>query len=189
MVKRGLMIVLSSPSGGGKTTIAQRILRRDKNIVRSVSCTTRKPRPGERNGKDYFFITPARFRSMVSKRAFLEWAKVHQCFYGTPKKWVEEQMGKGKDVLFIIDVQGGRAIKRKEPGALLIFLKPPSFKVLRERLVGRKSESKEALKIRLDDARWELKEGRRYDRQVVNRRLSKAVADVHRIIREERRKG
>src|SRR5258708_35327137 len=106
MVKRrGLMIVLSSPSGGGKTTVAQMLLKRDKNLVRSVSCTTRKPRQGEKNGRDYFFVTPTRFKSMIAKRAFLEWAKVHLNFYGTPLHWVKKQLEKGKDVLFVIDVQ------------------------------------------------------------------------------------
>lgn len=116
MVKKGLMIVLSSPSGGGKTTIAHRLLKKDKNIVRSVSCTTRKPRAGEKNGRDYFFITSTRFKSMVTRKAFLEWAKVHRCFYGTPQKWVEEQLQKGKDVLFIIDVQGGKPSSERTPG-------------------------------------------------------------------------
>jgi guanylate kinase len=187
MVKKGLMIVLSSPSGGGKTTIAHRLLKRDKNIVRSVSCTTRKPRPGEKNGRDYFFVTSSRFKSMISHRDFLEWARVHRHFYGTPRKWVEEQLEKGKDVLFIIDVQGGKAIKRKSRRALLIFLKPPSFKVLKSRLEGRKSEDEAALRVRLKDAQWEIKEGRHYDYQVVNNRLQKAVSDVHRIIKKERR--
>ena len=188
MVKRhGLMIVLSSPSGGGKTTIAHRLLKRDRNIVRSVSCTTRKSRPGEKNGRDYFFITPARFKSMISSRSFLEWARVHRNYYGTPRRWVEGQLKKGKDVLFVIDVQGGKTLKRKESKALLIFLKPPSFKVLRERLVGRGSEGQEALGVRLRDARREMKEGRHYDYRVVNDRLSRAVSEVAKIIQKERR--
>src|ERR1041384_7360079 len=115
MVKKGLLIVLSSPSGGGKTSIAQRLLRKDKNILRSVSCTTRKIRPGERDGRDYFFVSPSRFRRMVSERAFLEWAEVHGHFYGTPRSWVEKKLNKGKDILFVIDVQGGRAMKKIHP--------------------------------------------------------------------------
>src|SRR5690349_12212635 len=101
------MIVLSSPSGGGKTTVAQKLLRREKNIVRSISCTTRRPRLGEKNGKDYFFVSKARFQKLKSQGEFLEWARVHEHFYGTPKAWVEKQLRKGKDVLFVIDVQGG----------------------------------------------------------------------------------
>jgi len=186
VVKKGLLIVLSSPSGGGKTTIAHRLLARDKNIVRSVSCTTRKPRVGEKDGRDYFFLTPSRFRAMVSRQAFLEWARVHHNSYGTPKAWVLSQVHQGKDVLMVIDVQGGKAVKRRYPDALLIFLKPPSFKILKQRLQGRKSDSHEALKVRLKDARWEMKEGRHYDFQVTNDVLSKAVRQVRAIIRAKR---
>src|SRR5258708_1199095 len=149
--KHGLLIVLSSPSGGGKTTIAHALLKKDKNIVRSISCTTRKPRIGEKNGKDYFFVTPSKFKSLISKRSFLEWAKVHRNFYGTPSRWVDEQLKKGKDVLFVIDVQGGKTIKRKVPGSILIFVKPPSLKVLKERLLLRRSEDAKTLKVRQED--------------------------------------
>ena len=187
MVKKGLMIVLSSPSGGGKTTVSKKLLAQDRNIVRSVSCTTRKPRAGEKDGKDYFFISLARFRSMVSRRAFLEWARVHRNRYGTPRHWVEGRLKMGKDVLFVIDVQGGKTLKHKNPQALLIFLRPPSYKVLRQRLRGRQTNSSADMKVRLSDARWEIREGRRYDYQVVNDRLGKAVSEVLKIIRKERR--
>ena len=186
---KGLLIVLSSPSGGGKTTIAHQLMAKDKNIVRSISCTTRKPRQGEKNGRDYFFVTPVKFKTMVKAKKFLEWAKVHQNFYGTPAHWVETQLHKGKDVLFVIDVQGGKIIKRKASHALLIFVKPPSFKVLKQRLLGRQSESVEALKVRLGDARWEMKEGKHYDYRVINDRLPHAVKEVRQIIRNERKKA
>lgn len=185
---KGLLIVLSSPSGGGKTTIAHKLLE-DRNIVRSVSCTTRKPREGEKNGRDYFFVTPARFKSMIQTKKFLEWAKVHQNFYGTPAHWVEGQLRKGKDVLFVIDVQGGKSIKKKASHALLIFVKPPNLTVLKQRLMGRQSESPESLKVRLGDAKWEMKEGKYYDHQVVNDRLSHAVREVRKIIQNERKKA
>ena len=168
--------------------MAHRLLKRDKNLVRSVSCTTRKPRQGEKNGRDYFFVTPAKFKTMISKRSFLEWAKVHLNFYGTPLSWVREQLGRGKDVLFVIDVQGGMSIKRQEPQAVLIFLKPPHFGVLKKRLLGRRSEDQAALRVRLADAKWEIKESRKYDHHVVNDRLGKAVSDVAKIIRKERRR-
>lgn len=182
------MIVLSSPSGGGKTTIAHRLLKKDKNIIRSVSCTTRKPRFGEKNKRDYFFVTPAQFKSMMARKDFLEWARVHGHFYGTPRQWVEEKLKEGKDVLFVIDVQGGKAIKSSNPLALLIFLKPPSFAVLKERLESRKSEDTVGLKLRLENARWEMREGRRYDYQVLNDGLNKAVTDVAKIIKNARQK-
>ena len=184
--RRGLLIVISSPSGGGKTTVAGKLLRRDRNIVRSVSCTTRKPRKGEKNGRDYFFVTPARFKSMISKKAFLEWALVHKNYYGTPRVWVERKRKEGKDVLFVIDVQGGKAVKRQESGALLVFLKPPSFSVLRKRLLGRGSDDPDSLKVRLENARWELKEGNRYDYHLVNDRLPQTVSEVAKIIQKER---
>jgi guanylate kinase len=187
--KSGLLIVLSSPSGGGKTTIAHAVLRKDKNIVRSISCTTRKPRVGEKNGRDYFFITPSKFRSLISQKSFLEWAKVHRNFYGTPRHWVELQLRKGKDVLFVIDVQGGKTIKRKAPGSVLIFVKPPSLQVLKQRLLLRRSEDAKTLKVRQADARWEIQEGRRYDHQVVNDRLRTAIADVNRVISQARKKN
>jgi guanylate kinase len=183
----GMLIVLSSPSGGGKTTVAGRLLARDKNLVRSVSCTTRKPRAGEKNGADYFFVKPARFKAMISQRAFLEWARVHRNFYGTPNKWVAQQLQKGRDVLFVIDVQGGATIKRKDPRALLIFLKPPSFAVLKKRLLGRGTNSPLDLQVRLRDAQWEIREGKRYDHQVVNDRLARTVSEVTRIIQKERK--
>src|SRR6185369_12967268 len=115
MIKKGLLVVLSSPSGGGKTSVSHRLLQRDKKLVRSVSCTTRKPRPGEKNGKDYFFISQRDFLKKRSEGAFLEWAEVHRNFYGTPKAWVEGQLKKGNDVLFVIDVQGGKALKKLHP--------------------------------------------------------------------------
>lgn len=183
----GSLIVLSSPSGGGKTTIAHALLKKDKSIIRSVSCTTRKPRPGEKNGRDYFFVSESRFRSLVAKRSFLEWARVHGNFYGTPRRWVEEQLAKGKDVLFVIDVQGGAAIRRRVPGAVLIFVKPPDLRVLEHRLLGRRSEDEGTLKVRLANARWEMAKGRSYGHQVINDKLATAIADVRRIIRQARR--
>jgi len=188
MINKGLLVVLSSPSGGGKTTVAQKLLQKDKNLVRSVSCTTRKPRPGEKNGKDYFFISRRDFLKKRSEGAFLEWAEVHKNLYGTPKSWVEAQLKKGRDVLFVIDVQGGKALKKLNPEALLVFLKPPSLAVLRKRLEGRKSEEAKALSIRLKGARWELEQGGNYDHHVVNDRLPKAVSDVLKIIRAERKR-
>ena len=125
---------------------------------------------------------------MVSQKAFLEWARVHDHSYGTPLSWVRKQLEKGKDVLFVIDVQGGKTVKHKESQAVLVFLEPPSFSVLRERLLGRHSEAEADLKVRLKNAKWELREGRHYDYKVVNDRLPKAVSDVAKIIQKERKK-
>lgn len=180
------MIVLSSPSGGGKTTVARELLKRDRRLVRAVTCTTRKPRRGERHGRDYFFLTRSRFESMIRRGAFLEWARVHDHLYGTPREWTFAQTAKGRDVLLVIDVQGGRTIERKEPTAVSIFLAPPSMAVLKERLLGRGSEDAKALKVRLANARSEMKAARRYDHRVVNDRLSDAVRKVRMILREVR---
>jgi guanylate kinase len=188
-VTPGLLIVLSSPSGGGKTTLAHRLLARDKNIIRSVSATTRKPRAGEKNGRDYFFLSRAKFLAMRKKKAFLEWAPVHGQFYGTPKPWVLAQLEKGKDVLLVIDVQGGRSIRELYPKALLLFLEPPSLKVLRQRLHGRDSEDEASLRLRLKAARAEMRAGKAYPHRVVNDRLSLAVKEVFQIIRQERKKA
>lgn len=185
--RKGLLVVLSSPSGGGKTTLAGRLLTKDKNILRSVSCTTRKPRAGERNGRDYFFLSRAKFQKMRDSGAFLEWAPVHGQFYGTPKSWVTAQQDRGKDVLLVIDVQGGRSIRRLDPRALLIFLEPPSLKVLGERLANRRSEDKASLRLRLKTARAEMREGKAYPHRVVNDRLAQAVQEVFQIIRRERK--
>jgi guanylate kinase len=186
-MKKGLLIVLSSPSGGGKTTLAHRLLARDKNIIRSVSATTRKPRAGEKDGRDYFFLSRAKFLALRKKKAFLEWAPVHGQFYGTPKAWVLEQLDKGRDVLLVIDVQGGRSIHDLYPKALLLFLEPPSLKVLRQRLHGRDSEDEASLRLRLKAARAEMRAGKAYPHRVVNDRLAQAVKEVFQIIRQERK--
>ncbi len=179
---------MSSPSGGGKTTIAELLMKKDSNIIRSISCTTREPRIGEKNGKDYFFISDARFKKLASHGEFLEWAKVHRHYYGTPRKWVQEQLSKGKDVLMVIDVQGGKAIKAQNPQVLLIFLKPPNLSVLKERLIGRNSEDDASLSERLKNAKKEMREGEKYDYQVTNNQLAKAVAKVRGIILKARKR-
>jgi guanylate kinase len=184
---RGLPIVLSSPSGAGKTTVATLLLQLETNMVRSVSCTTRPKRKGEKNGKDYFFLTPAQFQTVRKKNGFLEWAKVYKNFYGTPKTWVEERLAEGRDVLFVIDVQGARSLRKRLPEAVHLFLKPPDWKTLESRLCGRGSESPETLKIRLQTARQELREAPRYDYQVVNDRVVWAVSRIRHILRQERR--
>jgi guanylate kinase len=186
--RHGLLIVLSSPSGGGKTVIAQRLLRADKNIIRSISCTTRSPRRGEKNGRDYFFTPRKRFERMASQKRFLEWARVHGQYYGTPRRWVEGQLKKGKDVLLVIDVQGGKAIRRQCRNSVLVFVFPPSLRVLKKRLLGRRSDDAETIRMRLKNARREMKEGRRYDYRVLNDKLGRAVSNVKRIIRLERKK-
>lgn len=184
----GLAVVLSSPSGAGKTTVAAMLLKKEPNLVRSISCTTRPMRKGEKDGRDYFFLTPERFKALRERKGFLEWAKVYRNAYGTPKAWVEERLAEGRDVLFVIDVQGARNLRKRLPGAVLLFLRTPDWKTLERRLRGRGSESPETLKVRLATAKAELREAPRYDYQVVNDRVAWAVGRIRRILAAERRK-
>lgn len=176
------MVVLSSPSGAGKTTVSAVLLKREPNLARSVSCTTRPRRPGEKQGRDYLFVTPPQFRAMIQRREFLEWAKVYRNYYGTPKAWVEGQLARGRDVLFVIDVQGARAIRKARPDAVRIFLVPPSWRVLVKRLTHRGTEKVEALRLRLRTAVRELAEAPRYDYRVVADRPDWAAGRIRRIL-------
>lgn len=179
------MFVLSAPSGSGKTTMLEALLRRDRKRFRSISATTRPPRPGERHGKDYFFLSRARFQRGIARGKFLENARVLQNWYGTPRGPIEKALKSGKDVLLGIDIQGARQIRRSGLPATTIFLLPPSLKVLRQRLRRRATETPAQIWERLRLARKELKEVRRYDYAVVNDRLRDAVAAVEAILRAE----
>lgn len=178
-------IVMSAPSGGGKTTIARLLLGRRTDVGYSVSCTTRAPRPGEQDGVDYHFITRAEFDAKVEEGAFAEWADVHGNRYGTLRSAVREVTDSGRHVMLDIDVQGARQVTAAFPESLTIFIIPPSVEVLVARLMGRKSESEEALALRLRNARTELLEAERYQHVVVNDHLDHAVQLVDRIITEE----
>ncbi len=182
----GSLIVMSGPSGAGKSTLCQPILEANDNMEFSVSCTTRQPRDGEVNGVDYHFITTDEFKSKIAKGDFLEWAEVHGNYYGTLASSVEDQILAGKDVLLDIDVQGALQIKellqnRTTGFALIdctsfIFIAPPSYEVLEERLVGRGTETDESLQKRLRNARAEMDQRFNYDYIVVN--TDKNVAGV-----------
>lgn len=178
-------IVMSAPSGGGKTTIARRLLGRRTDVGYSVSCTTRAPRPGEQDGVDYHFLSPAEFEARVTKGDFAEWAEVHGNRYGTLRSAIREVMDAGRHVMLDIDVQGARMLTAAFPEAVTIFIIPPSVEVLVARLLGRKSESEEALALRLRNARAELMEAERYQYVVVNDDLENAVEQVDRIVDEE----
>ena len=177
------MFLLSAPSGSGKTTMLEALLKRDPERVRSVSATTRPPRPGERHGKDYFFFSRARFRRGIARGEFLEHARVLQNWYGTPRGPIKKALQAGKDVLLGIDIQGARQIRRSGLPATTIFLLPPSLKVLRQRLKRRATETPAQIRDRLRLARKELKEVGRYDYAVVNDELREAVTAVEAILR------
>ena len=174
--------MISSPSGGGKSTVIREVLKRSPNLHYSVSATTRPPREGEAEGKDYFFLSKEQFQAKIRSDAFLEWAEVHGAFYGTLKSQVELCLENQKDVILDVDVQGGISIKGILSEATLIFLLPPSLETLEARLRGRNTESEGALNLRLDAAREEMISADMYDFLVFNDRLEDAVTDILAII-------
>lgn len=180
----GRVFVLSSPSGGGKTTVLERLLRRNRCLARSVSVTTRAPRAGERDGADYRFVTLSVFRRLRRQGALLESARVHGAYYGTPKAPVLAALAQGRHVALSLDVQGARSIRRlMQRQAVLIFLMPPSREHLIARLQARSTESPAAIRRRLSIAAQEIACARWYDHTVVNDRLPHAVRAVAQVIR------
>lgn len=183
-----ILVVLSSPSGGGKTTVCQKILKKHKEFVRSISATTRSRRKGEKEGKDYFFLTEEGFKRKMKKGEFVEWAWVHGYRYGTLKKFVTKAKREGKIALFVLDVQGGMAFKKKYPQSVLIFLLAPSVEELKRRLIRRGTERTEEMRKRLKAALKEIEFWSKYDYVVVNKNLSQTVDSVEKIIQSERLK-
>jgi guanylate kinase len=184
---QGNLLVVSAPSGAGKTTILRRILTMVPGIAFSVSHTTRAPRPGERDGEDYHFIAQEQFLEMRAQGDFLEWAEVHGNLYGTSKKAVGEQLALGIDLILDIDVQGARqAREQTEWQSISLFIAPPSWPELERRLTMRNTESVETISLRLANARRELAEMDRYDYVIVNDDLEKAIDAVRAIIIAER---
>ena len=182
MKKQGTLVVVSGFAGTGKGTVMKELLRRFDSYALSVSATTRKPRPGEVDGREYFFKTLDEFEQMINADEFVEFACYVENYYGTPKKYVEEQLAAGKDVILEIEIQGAVNIKSQFPESLLLFIAPPSADVLRERLVGRGTETPEVIEERLARAVEESRWIERYDYVVVNDDLAECVNNVHQII-------
>jgi len=180
--KRGMLVVISAPSGAGKTTIARAMMKRIPSLTFSVSATTRPKRSGEIEGNDYYFLTPEEFKRRVAAGEFVEWEEMYGYCYGTLKSEVESALEAGRNVMFDIDVNGGLSIKRHYPEAVLIFIVPPSIRVLRERLVKRRTENTETLQKRLDRVPMEMEKGKQFDYQVVNDVLEQAIAAVEKIV-------
>ena len=189
MLKKYTLIVLSSPSGGGKTTICEIILKKHKEYIRSVSATTRKRRKGERQGKDYLFMTEEEFKKDIKAGRFIEWAWVHGYRYGTPEEFVSKVKKAGKTAFFVLDVQGGMAMKKKYPESILIFILPPSMRELKKRLIHRGTEGAGEMKVRLQTALKEIGFWSKYDYVVINKNLNQTVELVENIIRSERAKS
>lgn len=181
-VPRGRLIVISAPSGAGKTSIARAILERTPHTRFSVSATTRAKRATEREGIDYYFLTREEFRRRVDAGEFAEWEEIYGDYYGSLCAEIDRALAKGERILFDVDVKGGLSIKRLYPEALLIFIEPPSVEILQERLRNRKTEDPETLRKRMDRVPMEMDLGKNFDHRVVNDRLDRAIGEVEQIV-------
>jgi guanylate kinase len=189
VARRGLMLVLSSPSGAGKTTLSRRLLEVDPSVALSVSVTTRKQRPGETDGRDYHFINAARFDAMVEKGELLEWAEVFGNRYGTPRALVQDTLVRGRDVLFDIDWQGTQQLREKADRDLVsIFVLPPSIPDLERRLRTRAQDSDDVIQARMAKAADEMSHWAEYEYVVINNEIDQAFAEVRSILAAERLK-
>lgn len=187
-MKKGKIVIISGPSGSGKTTLHQKLLTSRKlkeKLVKSISATTRAKRKGEKDGRDYLFLTRKQFLSRRKKGHFLESEEVFGNHYGTPKNKVRELLNAGKNVLLCIDVRGAGSVIKQYPGAITVFVKTPSLEILKKRLKRRGSETKEDLGLRLATARKELREAKRYRYVVVNDVLPKAFKKLESIVSQE----
>ncbi len=186
---RGILIVVSGFSGSGKGTIMKEIMNRYDNYALSVSATTRKPRPGEEDGREYFFRSTEEFEKMIAKDELIEYARYVDNYYGTPRAYVEEQLKAGKDVILEIEIQGALKVKEKFPDTLLLFVTPPTAAELRERLVGRGTETMDVIDFRMKRAKEEAEGMGRYDYLIINDVLDECVKEMHQIIQGEHRRS
>lgn len=188
MNKKGILIVVSGFSGAGKGTLMKELLQNYDNYALSISATTRNPREGEIDGKEYFFKTVEEFEKMIAQDALIEYAKYVNNYYGTPRAYVEEQLEAGKDVILEIEIQGALKVKEKFPETLLLFVTPPDAETLRNRLVGRGTETMDVIESRMQRAAEEAEGMDAYDYLVVNDDLSVCVEEMHSIIQGEHRR-
>ena len=186
--RKGLLLVVSGPSGAGKGTICKALLNKNDKIKLSVSATTRKPRNGEVHGVNYFFIEKEEFTKMIENGEFLEYAQIYDNFYGTPKAAIIECLEKGQDVILEIEMQGARQIKEVYPEGVFIFVLPPSLEELKSRIVGRGTETQEEIEKRFSCAFEEINQIVNYDYFIVNEDIEKSVNDVEAIILSEKNK-
>jgi guanylate kinase len=187
--RRGLLLLISSPSGAGKTSLSRRLVADYADMTLSISATTRAPRPGEEQGREYHFVDDAQFDAMIAKGELLEWAPVHNHRYGTPRGPVEAALAEGKDVLFDIDWQGAAQIADKMPAdSVRVFVLPPSWSDLSRRLHARAQDSEEVINLRLERGKEEIAHWDAYDYVIVNKDFDRAYADLGHIYRAERMK-
>lgn len=179
------LYVISGSSGVGKGTVLKGFMERNPEFMLSVSCTTRKPRTGEVDGINYFFLTKEEFQDCIDNDKFLEWAEFAGNRYGTKKKYIKKCLDEGKDIILEIDTQGALQVKKRMPEAVLIFIAPPSLDVLENRLRGRHTEDEETIQKRLNEVKEELKRAENFDYKVVNDDLSRAISELETIIKGE----
>jgi len=185
-MREGILFVISAPSGAGKTSLCKEIIDFFPDLRQSVSFTTRSPRDGERDGVDYFFVSPEEFRRMVVAGEFVEWAEVHGNCYGTARKSLDVRRSQGVDVILDIDCQGATQIRKSSPDAVLIFILPPGIDELRRRLTGRNLDAPEVIERRIRNAEGEIREARWYDYLIINDRLELAAEQLKGVITAER---
>lgn len=186
-MEKGIIFIISGPSGSGKSTIINEFIKKNKkDFFLSISATTREPRNGEKNGIDYHFYKKSKFKEFIKKGEFLEYARVLDNFYGTPKKPIFNNINKGKNVIMDIDVQGARKIRKKIKNCVTIFIMPPTFDELEKRLRKRKTDSEKSIKKRLKLAKKELKERKNYDYIIVNSSIDETLNILETIIKLEK---
>ncbi len=184
--REGILFVVSAPSGAGKTTLCKAITGSLENITHSISYTTRQPRPGEVDGRDYYFVSQKRFQEMIESGDFAEYARVHSNYYGTSKRVLQDMVQEGIDVILDIDTQGARQIKSSAGKAVFIFIMPPSMEILEERLRNRKSDHEDEIRKRMQRAVEEIRDHAMYDYIVINRDFERALSELRSIIIAER---
>ena len=178
----GHLFIVAAPSGAGKTTLVRMLLDHDPGIRVSVSSTTRAPRPGEQNGREYHFVDVQTFLDMVSRGEFLEWAEVHGNYYGTSKRWIETELAAGHDVLLEIDWQGAQQVRKAFPAAIGVFILPPSLDALKDRLAGRGTDSAETIARRFAAARDEMRHVDEFEYVIINDELPPALGNLQSVI-------
>ena len=188
MDHQGILVVVSGFSGAGKGTLMKELLKRYDNYALSISATTRAPREGETDGKEYFFVSKEQFEKMRDEQKLIEYAQYVNHYYGTPKEYVEQKMAEGKDVILEIEIQGALKVKKRFPDALLLFVTPPSAEELRKRLVGRGTETLEVINARLARAAEEASGMEAYDYLLINDDLDRCVEEMHQLIQLQHRK-